>query len=408
MARRVTHPRYPLSPLMRIKLRPGVTLVALCSAPLLGAQPLRTLSRPDAEFAEPFSRVSGVRELKDGRLVVIDSRDKTIQVLDFKSGAARRVGREGSGPREYGFPLSLHALPGDTSAVFDPLNSRFLLVTPSGEPGEFMRLPQHGSTSSGGMTMVSMTPPRYVDARGRFYMLGSGIRIVNGEPQTADSLPILRVDRASQRTDTLGYVKQPKENIQATGGDGRMQVRMGVANPFTARDEWVVTPDGRVAVLRASDYRLDWVAPTRSSGPANPWTRLKVSEGHKQQWRESQKNATALMITNNNGRTTTQAGSPGVGGIGIPEPTDWPEYMPPFLGAGQSVLAAPNGQVWVARTREARDDVPTYDVLDATGKVVQRVALPVRTRVVGFGSGVVYAVRSDEDDLQYVQRFRMP
>ncbi|MBK8248389.1 MAG: hypothetical protein IPK85_13430 [Gemmatimonadetes bacterium] len=383
--------------------------LTLCAGAPLVAQPVRTLGKPDVEFAEPFTRVSGMRELKDGRVVVIDPRDKTIQVLDFKTGTAKRVGREGSGPREYGFPMSLHALPGDTSAVFDPFNSRFLLVTPGGEPGEFMRLPQPTTSSgSGGMMTVSMTPPRYVDNRGRFYMLGSGVRMVNGEPQTADSLPILRIDRASQKTDTLGYVKQPKENVQTTGDGNRMQVRMGVSNPFATRDEWVVTADGRVGILRAAEYRLDWVAPTRATGVANAYTKLKVSEAHKQQWRDSQRGATALMITNTNGRTTTQAGPAGAGGIRIPEPTDWPELMPPFLGTGQSVLAAPNGQVWVARTREAKDEVPTYDVLDAAGRVAMRVALAPKTRVAGFGNGVVYTIRTDEDDLQYLQRHRMP
>jgi hypothetical protein len=81
--------------------------------------------------------------------------------------------------------------------------------------------------------------------------------------------------------------------------------------------------------------------------------------------------------------------------------------MPPF--AGQNALfVAPNGQIWVARTREANDRVPKYDVLDASGKVAMRVALPAQTRVVGFGNGVVYTIRTDEDDLQYLQRYRLP
>ncbi len=378
-------------------------------APALGAQPVRTLAKADAEFDEPFTRINGIRELRDGRVVVTDVRDKTISLVDFKAGTARKVGREGSGPREYGLPMSLHALPGDTSAVYDPFNSRFLLVTPAGEPGEFLRLPTSTTTSGpGGATMVSMTPPRYTDASGRFYMQGAGVSVVNGEPRTADSLPILRVDRATKRTDTLGYVPQPKENIQTTGGNGRMQVRMGMANPFAARDEWVVTPDGRVGILRANGYRLDWVAPQRRQGPAIAHQPIKVSEGHKQQWRDQQKNATAVMITNNNGRMSASSGSPGAAGFSIPEPSNWPEYLPPFLGSGQSILAAPNGQVWVARTRAANDNLPVYDVIDATGSVAMKVALPAQTRVIGFGNGVVYTVRTDEDDLQYLQRYRMP
>jgi hypothetical protein len=90
----------------------------------------------------------------------------------------------------------------------------------------------------------------------------------------------------------------------------------------------------------------------------------------------------------------------------LPEPTDWPEVKPPFTAG--AAIAAPNGTVWVLRTRAAKDKIPTYDVFDATGKVVNRVALPADTRLLGFGNGTAYLARSDEDDLQYLQRYRMP
>ena len=90
----------------------------------------------------------------------------------------------------------------------------------------------------------------------------------------------------------------------------------------------------------------------------------------------------------------------------IPEPTDWPDVKPAFTS--QAAIAAPNGQLWVLRTRAASDKVPTYDVFDATGRVVSRVALPPSTRLVGFGNGTVYLARSDEDDLQYLQRYKLP
>jgi hypothetical protein len=38
------------------------------AAPLV-AQPVRTLAKPVVELEEPFSQISGVRELRDGRLV---------------------------------------------------------------------------------------------------------------------------------------------------------------------------------------------------------------------------------------------------------------------------------------------------------------------------------------------------
>jgi hypothetical protein len=61
----------------------------------------------------------------------------------------------------------------------------------------------------------------------------------------------------------------------------------------------------------------------------------------------------------------------------------------------------------VGRYRAASDRNPRYDVFDATGKLTGQVVFPPRTRIVGFGKGVVYTVRADEDDLQYLQKWAM-
>lgn len=392
-------------------MRTTLALFALAAASArLDAQAIRPLPAPDARLDEPFTNLTAIRELGDGRVVAVDPRDKVVQLVDLKAGTVKKVGREGSGPKEYGLPMALFALPNNTSAIFDPLNSRLLMIGANGEPGEFLKLPATTSSARGpgGGTMVSMTPPRAADNQGRFYITGSPL-VFNGDgpPTQADSVALLRVTPSTGKVDTLGYLEQPKQNIQASGTGGRMQMRVGMANPYVARDEWFVTPDGRVGILRSPEYRLDWISPTRTQGPALAYEKLKVTEGHKQQWRDSRRGATAIMMTNNNGRVTTQSGSAGAGGIQIPEPTDWPEYMPPFVANG-SIYPAPNGTVWVNRTRDARDNVPKYDVIDASGKVAYRVSLPPKTRVVGFGAGVVYTVQTDEDDLQYLQRHKLP
>jgi hypothetical protein len=64
--------------------------------------------------------------------------------------------------------------------------------------------------------------------------------------------------------------------------------------------------------------------------------------------------------------------------------------------------------VWVLRTRPASDKIPSYDVFDRTGALVKKVALAPNHRVVGFGKGAVYVARSDEDDLQYLQKYAKP
>ena len=53
------------------------------------------------------------------------------------------------------------------------------------------------------------------------------------------------------------------------------------------------------------------------------------------------------------------------------------------------------------------DDVPSYDVFDSWGARVGTVKLPPNGRLVGFGRNSAYVVRTDEDDLQYLQRYRL-
>lgn len=375
-------------------------------APLAAAaQAPKKLAKPEAEFPEPFTNLTGVRELRDGRVVTADVRDKVVQVVDFKTGSATKVGREGSGPGEYALPMALVALQGDSSAIFDPLNSRLLVVLPNGKAGDFIRMEEQTiGGPDGGRMRMGMTPPRYTDARGRLYSMGNAVRFEPGQsPVAADSAPILRYDRASKKSDTVAYLRLPKNNTQVSGGSGNMRMQIGAANPFAPRDEWAVLPDGRVLVLRSPEYRVDVYGPSgRAAGAPIAYEKLKVTERHKALWRESRRNQTAIMMTIQNGERRATAGPPPAN---TPDPADWPELLPPFLGS--SVFVAPNGTVWVARTRAANDETPDYDVIDGTGKVVARYELPKGTRLVAVGNGVAYAVRTDEDDLQYLQRYRV-
>jgi hypothetical protein len=89
----------------------------------------------------------------------------------------------------------------------------------------------------------------------------------------------------------------------------------------------------------------------------------------------------------------------------LPEP-DWPEFKPAFVSAGARV--APNGEFWVQRSQPAGAGA-LYDGFDGQGRLKQQVRLAKDTRLVGFGSTSVYVARTDNDDeLQYLQRFRRP
>lgn len=402
-----------------------IALTLSVALPAVAQQPTRTLAKPLAEFSEPFSQIAAVRELKDGRLLVVDSRDKLVQLVNLASKTATKVGREGSGPGEYGLPTQLFALPGDSSVIFDPLNQRYLMVLPDGKPGVSFRVgdepagpprPQPGQRPEGGAQIMRIGGlgfgmPRAADARGRLYFEGGGITMGPTGPVTADTAPIVRYDRATKAADTIAWVRLPKNNASVkasgSGGNQRMEVRIGGRTPYPARDAWTVLPNGTVVIARVSDYHLDLVSPSGATtrGAAVTYTPVKVGSAEKQEYRDQSKNVTAMAITRTEGGSGGSQTRASTAPPPFEEPSEWPGTKPPFNGNG--IFATPNGEIWVARNRSASDPIPAYDVFSATGKLTGKVVLPKQTRVIGFGAGgSVYTVRVDDDDLQYLQRFR--
>ena len=70
-------------------------------------------------------------------------------------------------------------------------------------------------------------------------------------------------------------------------------------------------------------------------------------------------------------------------------PSELPDYRPAFSNG--SVRADAEGKLWVRIMSPKPASGPEYDVIDRTGKLVDRVVLPAGTTIVGFGAGgVVY------------------
>jgi hypothetical protein len=331
-------------------------------------------------------------------------RDKVVQLVDLAAGTMTKVGREGQGPGEYGLPRGLFGLPNGETLLFDMTGRRFLTILPDGKTGPIVDVPRPPVSpgAGGGMVMMSMSDYRGVDAKGRIYTQGSGFT-ANG---MADSIPILRWDRTGSDMDTVGFVKPPPGSFSRSGGANNVSVRIGSGKVWSPSETWDVAGDGRVARVIPSPYRVVWYANGKPvSGPVQAYTPIKVTKAEKDAYMENRRKNPPMMITMNAGgggtrTTTSNAGS------NLPEP-DFEETLPPFTGSG-AVLATPDGEVWVLRTRPASDKIPSYDVFDRTGALVKKVALAPNHRVVGFGKGAVYVARSDEDDLQYLQKYAKP
>jgi hypothetical protein len=381
------------------------TLAALVAVSPAAGQAKVALSKPDVESAESFTMITSVRELPSGKVLLSDIRDKVVQLIDLTAGTMTKVGREGQGPGEYGLPRGLYALPSGETLLFDMMGRRLLTIMPDGKPGPIVDMPRPPASADGRPAMMfGFTDFRGVDAQGRLYLQGSPF---GPDGSTVDSVAIMRWDRVKPTMDTVGFVKNPPGS-SASGSRGRMEVRIGGGKVWSPAETWDVAGDGRIARVIPSPYRVVWYAAGKpSAGPTQPYSPIKVTKAEKDAYLEARRRSPPMMITIGGGggtRTTSTGGGPS-----LPEP-EFEETMPPFVGGpgGAAVLATPDGEVWVARTRPASDKIPTYDVFDRTGALVKKVSLNPSSRVVGFGKGTVYVARTDEDDLQYLQRYKKP
>src|SRR5262245_27073561 len=117
-----------------------VTLLAMCV--VVGqAQEVRTTSIAGVNQRLPrgFTSVDAVRELRDGRVVIVDRREPTVIVGDFSTKRTATVSRIGSGPLEFLRPQNAFALASGEILVPDPGNARFLRLLPNGEPAGMWR-----------------------------------------------------------------------------------------------------------------------------------------------------------------------------------------------------------------------------------------------------------------------------
>ena len=386
-------------------------LVELAGARPLQAQSVQTvkLTTPNAEFKNGFTRISGMRELSDGRVLIGDAGEKSLQLIDFASGRLTKVAAVGEGPGEFGLPGRIYAMRGDTSLLHDNGNGRYMLIHPDGKAGAVISI-------QGQPQDVRAT--RGVDAMQRFYFQ-LGIIPPIGATGGASTEALVRFNRTTMRVDTLANVAIPPGRSQGASVSGLPQgyIRRLDNRPLAEEDVVAIAPDGRVAIVRARDYHVEWIAPNgqRTVGPPIPFERIRVTEAEKQAHNASQV-VPGGIITRRNNPDATSAVLPAP--VRMPRPGElpqvpgfedstlpWPATKPPFLGGAASI--AGDGRLWVRRTTVHTDSVPRYDVFDARGQLAARVELPKGHRLVGFGKGTVYLSRNDDQDLNYLRRFAM-
>jgi hypothetical protein len=364
----------------------------------LAAQQVK-LVKPAAALTHQFSSITGFRELPDGRVLVSDGVDQALLRADLASQRIDTIGRGGQGPGEYKSPDVLVPLPGGSTLLTDLGNGRLTIFDGAGKYRESIPIAQGGAGT--GLGTLRLLLVRASDGNGRLYYQPAG-----ADPR-ADSAAILRWDRASGKTDTVARVKLPKLITKSSGGANSRSIRQRPP-PYPLQEGWAVAADGRVALIRVGEYRVDWVLPngTRVVGKPLALSPVSVTTAEKKEYLEEQAtNGLAVSVQNVNGQISMTMSRGRAGGEERDEQDlegqEWPATKPPTTGV---YLAGPDESVWIERSVAAHQP-RVYDVVGAQGQLVRQVVLPAGRRAIGIGVKGLYAKYQDDNGVSFLERY---
>jgi hypothetical protein len=417
----------------------------------LDLPPIRQLGAVTATATEKLGLISNLRPLSDGRVYVNDPMGRRVLLFDAGLQTFTIVADSlGANGNTYARVAGLIPSRGDSTLLVDPQSLSMLVLDPTGKVARVMSVPsaQDAMSFAGALGGAVMDTQGRLVYRGapRFEFRGMGPSAGGGPPKIPDmpdSAAIFRIDLATRKMDTVAYIKTQKIKMNTTQDENGRIMMTSEINPLPVVDEWALTSDGSVALVRGRDYHIDWVAPdgSRASSPKIPFEWQRLSDEDKVAFIDSVKaarermGANAPTVATPGGGTNTVVAPPGAGdgfggarvmifggppgggdgpgrrpnangnagpgqGMTMPQfnfvaPSELPDYKPVFLNG--FVRADLDGNVWIRTIpTKAIAGGPVYDVVNRKGELVERVQVPVNRSIAAFGpGGVVYLTTRD-------------
>ena len=341
-------------------------LIAGCVL-VLGQSPTSVrLSPANGQLSYEFSGISGIRELRDGRLLIADRRENRLLIADFNSDAVSELGRVGNGPGEFQRASRLLAISPDTTAMPD-----------EGSPGRWLMIIDQGTE-----VRLVTTPAPIGNAFALVMGADTGGNVLFATPvaasaetnRLADSLSLISVNRATRRQDTLARLVSPFPASARAFGTGVAVRRRGATTPprlDAPRDEALLFPDGWIAILRRTHPRIEWRS---SKGHGIRGVSAAVSFGGNKQ------KLTSLELVSSEG----------------------------YFGSTPSLIAVPDGRLLAKLPTGKSSDETQYVLIDRRGAATGLLAVTESERVLGFGVKSVYVSTTDESGLQRIRRHPWP
>ena len=411
----------------------AIVLAAFLGGDIAAQQPpsARALGRVVATASEPLASVSQVRALPGGRLIVNDNTGRRVLMFDSTLKLLAVIADSTSATANaYSSRIGgLIAYRGDSTLFADPATLSMLVIDPNGKLARTMAvpLPDYVQNLIGG----PFGTPGF-DARGRLVLRSATNRQLMDAAFKAppDSAVLARVNLTTRAVDTVAKFMIPKVTLHSYDRESTTgwTIVVALVNPLPLTDDWALLADGTIAIVRGREYRVDFVDENDkvTSGPRVPFEWQRVADVEREAIIDSTRveteklraaqlakraatllasPASAAPTSGANGRQLAQAegsarpapnsSGPVLMPLEFVPPEELPDYRPAFRQG--AALGDADGRLWI-RTTKFINGGAVYDVIDRSGKLVDRVQVPPGRVIAGFGpQGAVYLGVVDGD-----------
>jgi hypothetical protein len=385
----------------------------------------RELGTPIREITTDFKAIGQIVWTSSGRVFINDPVTRRVVSFDTRlTSPAIVLDSSPSGVAAYGpSGALLSRFRGDSLVVYNRGSMTIVVLTPEGRVARTSAAFGVGNAAIRSLSFSSehgLIWHRQVPALSR--SLGPTKRPRSGEPPVeitqTDSSLVIGEQPGSRVLDTLRRLSTGQEIVRTvTASNDRATVRAALF-PFV--DEIAVMRDGTLAVFNSRDCRVEWVQQyRRSTSTRLPCEWRKVSDADRvrladsvaavrrvaydRRYAEWVADSQAAVAAGKTGPTMLSTIT-GVDGATIrrevpvpppsPPPAAQPQEIPDFLPATRrnAVYADADNRLWIRLERRVNSTAPyhVFDVIDRSGKLVDRVRIPKDRAIVGFAPGVIY------------------
>ncbi|NJD19447.1 MAG: hypothetical protein FIA95_09235 [Gemmatimonadetes bacterium] len=349
----------------------------------LDPSPLLDLTTTGTGPAHEFFRVSDATRLAAGRIVVADRGSSQVRLYSPEGASVRVVGGEGEGPVEYQQIASVHALAGDSVAVYS-WPTRLTVLGPDlsfartvslGDYAQDLHLLPAGF-------LATLTYPSVLEYEGESRLI-------------REPVPLVRFSFDGRLVDTVTMAPGYEEFMvvrEEHGGGMRplfgKSTSVGVGRPDNA------TAAGRPSIVVGGGDRM---AVSQFDEAGTLLREIRV-EGY------------PLAVSAAEVQAERDARIP-------PEPPtpDWYREIVAMLPApgtrpaNPALLVDSEGCVWAGAYLSAvtMDEPRTWEVFDPAGAWLGTLSTPARYTVFEIGKDYVLGVRRDDLDVEHVELLRL-